>query len=121
MKSILITVITILLTYQTHASSVFCLENEEELLVVKSTAWMSSDGYFLVNRRGVLKKAFRIGYNKRVKWTSKYGSVTFNQVAQDMPNGGMNEKGLVIEVTSNRHITSQEGKGRKITEPIEFH
>jgi penicillin V acylase-like amidase (Ntn superfamily) len=29
-------------------------------------------------------------------WTSKFGSVTFNQYGREMPFGGMNEAGLVI-------------------------
>jgi choloylglycine hydrolase len=32
------------------------------------------------------------------RWTSKYGSVTFNQYGRETPMGGMNEAGLVIEV-----------------------
>ena len=32
------------------------------------------------------------------RWTSKFGSVTFNQYGKDNPMGGVNERGLVIEV-----------------------
>jgi choloylglycine hydrolase len=31
-------------------------------------------------------------------WTSKFGSITFNQYGRDFPQGGMNEAGLVIEI-----------------------
>jgi choloylglycine hydrolase len=31
------------------------------------------------------------------RWTSKYGSVTFNQFGREFPVGGINEQGLVIE------------------------
>jgi choloylglycine hydrolase len=34
---------------------------------------------------------------KTAEWVSKYGSVTFNQYGREMPSGGMNEAGLVIE------------------------
>ena len=30
-------------------------------------------------------------------WVSKYGSVTFNQYGRELPTGGMNEAGLVVE------------------------
>ena len=33
-----------------------------------------------------------------VTWTSKYGSITFNQVGCDLPFGGINEAGLVVEM-----------------------
>jgi choloylglycine hydrolase len=33
-----------------------------------------------------------------VGWISKYGSITFNQYGKEFPTGGMNEKGLVVEL-----------------------
>src|SRR5690606_21053604 len=35
---------------------------------------------------------------QQATWTSTYGSITFNQNGKDMPYGGMNERGLVIEM-----------------------
>lgn len=32
------------------------------------------------------------------RWTSKYGSITFNQYGREFPTGGMNEKGLVVDL-----------------------
>src|SRR5262249_39579416 len=32
------------------------------------------------------------------RWKSKYASITFNQYGREIPNGGMNEKGLVLEI-----------------------
>lgn len=46
------------------------------------------DGMLVVNKRGV-KKPF---------WTSRFGSVTFNQCDRDNPTGGMNDAGLVVEL-----------------------
>ena len=34
----------------------------------------------------------------RISWVSKYGSITFNQYGKEFPTGGMNEKGLVVEL-----------------------
>src|SRR5262249_22522634 len=31
-------------------------------------------------------------------WISNYGSITFNQYGKEFPMGGMNEKGLVVEL-----------------------
>jgi len=33
-----------------------------------------------------------------ISWVSQYGSITFNQFGKEFPTGGMNEKGLVIEL-----------------------
>jgi penicillin V acylase-like amidase (Ntn superfamily) len=62
-------------------------------------------GYLIINNRGVYKTSISwieiiMGEkkkNKRINWISKYGSVTMNPGgAKEFPDGGMNEKGLVI-------------------------
>jgi Linear amide C-N hydrolases, choloylglycine hydrolase family len=50
-------------------------------------------GMVVVNKRGVKKTAER-----GTPWTSAHGSLTFNQFGRDNPTGGMNEKGLVVEL-----------------------
>lgn len=52
----------------------------------------------VVNKRDVSKEAMPQLNEKSAKWISKYGSVTFNQYGREFPTGGMNEKGLVIEL-----------------------
>lgn len=54
----------------------------------------------IVNKRGVTKTAMpgRQGIPNPLTWTSKYGSVTFNQYGRELPMGGMNEVGLVVEI-----------------------
>jgi penicillin V acylase-like amidase (Ntn superfamily) len=54
-------------------------------------------GYLFVNKRGVSKEAFGAGSANSLSWTSRYGSVTFNQFGREFPLAGMNEAGLVIE------------------------
>ncbi|WP_211746200.1 linear amide C-N hydrolase [Paenibacillus sp. Marseille-Q4541] len=56
--------------------------------------------YFFTNRRGVAKTAMIMPPDRPMKWISKYGSVTISQVGKEMPNGGMNEVGLVVEQTT---------------------
>ena len=97
MRIQLVYILIFTIAYSMDASSVFCLENKNDLLVVKSTGWVSPHCYLLTNKRGVRKKAFHIGFGIWAQWVSKYGSVTFNQVSQGLPNGGMNEKGLIID------------------------
>ena len=33
-----------------------------------------------------------------ISWVSEYGSISFNQYGKEFPTGGMNEKGLVVEL-----------------------
>src|SRR6185436_401188 len=53
------------------------------------------DGIVVVNKRGMSKES---NTPSPAKWTSRFGSVTFNQFGRDNPTGGMNEKGLVVEL-----------------------
>jgi penicillin V acylase-like amidase (Ntn superfamily) len=52
-------------------------------------------GMVVVNKRGMAKTSARA---KPAKWTAKHGSLTFNQFGRDNPTGGINEKGLVVEL-----------------------
>jgi penicillin V acylase-like amidase (Ntn superfamily) len=54
------------------------------------------EGMVLVNPRGVAKAS--LGERSPARWVSRYGNVTFNQYGKDSPMGGINEKGLVVEV-----------------------
>jgi choloylglycine hydrolase len=58
--------------------------------------WDWDAGMVFVNPRHVQKRAF-VAAENAAKWTSKYGSVTFNQLGRELPFGGMNEAGLVVE------------------------
>jgi choloylglycine hydrolase len=50
-----------------------------------------------VNRRGVTKTGWEAGTSGNYpRWTSQYGSLTFNLSTKEMPWAGMNEAGLVI-------------------------
>src|SRR6185436_6195158 len=50
-------------------------------------------GMVVVNKRAMRKFA-----ESGASWASRFGSVTFNQFGRDNPMGGMNEKGLVVEL-----------------------
>lgn len=54
-------------------------------------------GHLLINKRNMRKAAMVQPPEKPFEWTSKFGSVTFNQAGREFPYGGINEKGLVIE------------------------
>jgi penicillin V acylase-like amidase (Ntn superfamily) len=54
--------------------------------------------YIMTNTRDIKKTAF-VENDKPAKWTSKYGSITFN-MGKEFPMAGMNEKGLVVALHS---------------------
>lgn len=68
-------------------------------LVGKSYDWANGLGMVVHNKRGVAKRSApaRPG-DLPATWVSKYASLTFNQYGHEMPNGGMNEAGLVVEI-----------------------
>lgn len=73
------------------------LENGDQLCFARNLDWFWEDGLVIVNQRNLHKRALLIAGGRPAEWTSKYGSVTFNQMAQELPFGGMNEAGLVVE------------------------
>ncbi len=82
------------------ACSAFLVEaGGDGYAVAKSYDWDMAQGVVLANRRGVAKRALILDPRAKAHaWTSTFASVTFNQYGAEMPNGGMNEKGLVVEV-----------------------
>ena len=82
-----------------NSCTTFCLDKGGNLVFGKNFGWIQNDGLVFVNKRGVLKTA-RSGEKAAnpATWTSKYGSVTFNQIGRDLPWGGINETGLVVEI-----------------------
>lgn len=68
------------------------------VLIGRNFDWDYGHGLMIVNKRGVAKHALGLRPTDTAKWISKYGSLTFNQAGRELPYGGMNEKGLMIEV-----------------------
>jgi penicillin V acylase-like amidase (Ntn superfamily) len=77
------------------ACSSFLMTDGTTQVVGKNYDWNFEEGCVLVNKKGLTKTAFSV--DNPVSWTSNYGSVTFNQYGREVPLGGMNEAGLVIE------------------------
>lgn len=60
--------------------------------------WMTDAGMVNTNQRGLAKTSMPTIDGSTIRWTSRYGSITFNQYGKEIPTGGMNEKGLVVEL-----------------------
>lgn len=60
--------------------------------------WVSGSGMVCTNQRGLQKTSLPTGDGSTITWVSAYGSITFNQWGKEFPMGGMNERGLVVEL-----------------------
>lgn len=78
--------------------SSFVLKNGKTILLGKNFDWTYDQGYLVKNLQNTSKVAYYTHNGRPISWTSKYGSITFNQNGKDMPYGGMNEGGLVVEM-----------------------
>lgn len=80
------------------------LKGEGYCVVGFNENWKTMPGLVLINKRGIHKEnlSWKQLVSKRkvdevkIKWTSRYGSVSFNLLGIDMPCYGVNEKGLFI-------------------------
>lgn len=81
-----------------RACTALCLSGNRRVVVAKGYDFHVGHGLLVQNRRGVAKQALILGSGKAARWESRYASVTFNQYGRELPLGGMNEKGLVVEI-----------------------
>ncbi|MGD8395576.1 MAG: linear amide C-N hydrolase [Candidatus Eiseniibacteriota bacterium] len=88
----------VITTPAARACSTFSFEAGDRVLYGRNYDWDVGAGLVVVNRTGVEKTALPTGAGEPVRWVSRLGSVTFNQYGLELPLGGMNEAGLVIEV-----------------------
>src|SRR6266850_1892436 len=79
------------------ACTTFCLRDGNHVLFGRNYDFGIGEGLVLVNKRGVAKTSAVSG-DRPAGWASKYGSVTFNQFGREFPTGGINEKGLTVEL-----------------------
>jgi choloylglycine hydrolase len=82
------------------ACTAFCLQDVNNLVLAKNTDIFDDidDGFIIVNKRNIAKRGIAIDpADKPAGWISRYGSVTFNMLGRELPNGGINEAGLVVE------------------------
>lgn len=83
----------------TEACTTFCINRNGQIVFGRNYDWISGQGIVNTNQRGLFKTSMRTGDGgASISWISRYGSVTFNQYGKEFPTGGMNEKGLVVEL-----------------------
>jgi len=87
-----------LVAWPADACSTFCLGRGEGMVFGKNYDWSFGDALLFVNPRGAEKRAQPTQNGEAAQWTSRFGSLTFNQYGREFPSGGINEAGLVIEL-----------------------
>jgi choloylglycine hydrolase len=80
------------------ACSTFLLSKNGRYIFGRNYDWVSGNGMMMINARGMAKTSFQQENSKTLSWVAAYGSITFNQFGKEFPHGGMNEKGLVVEL-----------------------
>jgi penicillin V acylase-like amidase (Ntn superfamily) len=94
----LATVIASITYTQSFACTTFCIHTADHLVFGKNFDFYTGAGHVVVNKRQLKKMSYSMPPEKTMEWISKYGSITFNQMGKEFPYGGINEKGLVIEI-----------------------
>lgn len=85
---------------EAQACTAFKLNGKKHFIVAKDYIWFAPQkfGKLFVNAKGAEKIALDLdGLKNPARWTAQYGSLTFTQFGKELPIGGMNEAGLVIE------------------------
>lgn len=100
MRAALLAVVLVLLGARpAHACSAFLREGPSGPVMGKSYDWDDERGLVLVNKRGMDKRALVLSPGQApAAWRSRLASLTFNQYGRELPNGGINEAGLTVEV-----------------------
>ncbi len=91
-------VVGIVMPIHAAACTAFGMQCDADMLMGKNFDWYLGDGILVTNPRHAVKTAMIAMESDQpgAKWVSRYGSITFNQIAQDRPLGGMNEAGLAV-------------------------
>lgn len=80
--------------------TVLFMKTEAGFLLGKNNDNFFSEGILFTNRRGIIKSALIMPPCNPLQWKVKYGSLSFSQCGKELPVGGMNEAGLVVEQTT---------------------
>lgn len=98
MKKILVLFLVSLVAKDIIACTTFCINKNGQIVFGRNYDWVTGAGIVNTNQRGLFKTSMKVGKAATISWISAYGSITFNQYGKEFPTGGMNEKGLVVEL-----------------------
>ena len=97
-KKLIAAVALLLSMTVTNACTTFFIHHNGKMIFGRNYDWMADAGMVCTNQRGLSKTSMKTEDGKTISWISQYGSISFNQYGKEFPTGGMNEKGLVVEL-----------------------
>lgn len=97
-KTIALLLVTLSAVTFSFACTTFFINKNGQLVFGRNYDWITGNGIVCTNQRGLSKTSAKTKDGGTISWVSKYGSITFNQYGKEFPTGGMNEKGLVVEL-----------------------
>jgi hypothetical protein len=112
MKKSLIISLLALICFDALSCSGFVFKNNGKLYLCANLDMQAMQGYIIINKRNIEKFSFFAIPPNILKWTSKYGSVTFSSIGKEFPFGGMNEKGLTVAVMTTRPVVYPKSDNR---------
>jgi penicillin V acylase-like amidase (Ntn superfamily) len=97
-KMIILSSLFFSLTLTAFPCTTFFLNKNGQLIFGRNYDWVTGNGMVCTNLKGMAKTSAPASDGATISWVSQYGSLTFNQYGKEFPTGGMNEKGLVVEL-----------------------
>lgn len=80
--------------------TVIRMNSPDGFLLGKNNDNFLHQGMLFSNRKGIRKQALIAPPDTPLHWVSTYGGMSFSQCGKELPVGGMNEAGLVVEQTT---------------------
>ncbi|TBM99392.1 linear amide C-N hydrolase [Hyunsoonleella flava] len=102
MRISVLIIIILFSSIKVSACSAFMCRAKNSVYFAKNFDWQHSHSYIIKNDKNIFKNGYNFKGDNTVSWTSKYGSLTFNQIGKEFPFGGMNEAGLVVKQLWNQ-------------------
>ena len=81
-----------------NACTTFFINTNGQMIFGRNYDWITDAGMVCTNLKGLSKTSLKTENGETISWVSQFGSITFNQYGKEFPTGGMNEKGLVVEL-----------------------
>ena len=97
-KRLSVAIISIFPISSLLACTTFFINKNGQMVFGRNYDWVTDAGMICTNLRGLSKTSMHTENGETISWVSNYGSITFNQYGKEFPTGGMNEKGLVVEL-----------------------
>jgi hypothetical protein len=98
------------------------IDKNKELYFGRNLDVAFKDGFWVLNQRNINKIAYMPfdHDDEPIVWVSKFGSITMNAIHLDIPLGGMNETGLVVEHLALQSTNFPKKDNRKAITPFQW-